>query len=124
MPNRTTRDYEGPQVAPQWQAALDVALQEEDHLELDLDGHPALHSNSKPRAKLKKDTKSKSRYGYYDYQGPQVALQWQAALDMALQEEDHLELDLDGHPALHSNSKPRAKLKKDSQGMTIIGRGC
>lgn len=35
MPNRTTRDYEGPAVAPKVQAALDAALQEEDELTLD-----------------------------------------------------------------------------------------
>lgn len=27
MPNRTTRDYEGPAVAPRVQAAIDAALQ-------------------------------------------------------------------------------------------------
>ena len=27
MPNRTTRDYEGPSVAPRVQAAIDAALQ-------------------------------------------------------------------------------------------------
>ena len=32
MPNRTTRDYEGPAVAPRIQAALDAALQDEDDL--------------------------------------------------------------------------------------------
>ena len=35
LPNRTTRDYEGPAVAPKVQAALDAALQEEDELTLD-----------------------------------------------------------------------------------------
>ena len=35
MPNRTTRDYEGPAVAPRIQAALDAALQDEDDLTLD-----------------------------------------------------------------------------------------
>ena len=35
MPNRTTRDYEGPAVAPKVQAALDAALQDEDDLTLD-----------------------------------------------------------------------------------------
>lgn len=36
MPNRTTRDYDGPQVAPRIQAALDAALQDE--ADIDLDG--------------------------------------------------------------------------------------
>lgn len=35
MPTRTTRDYEGPAVAPRIQAALDAALQDEDDLTLD-----------------------------------------------------------------------------------------
>lgn len=35
MPSRTTRDYEGPTVAPRIQAALDAALQDEDDLTLD-----------------------------------------------------------------------------------------
>ena len=35
-PNRTTRGYEGPQVAPPIQAALDAALQDE--ADIDLDG--------------------------------------------------------------------------------------
>lgn len=35
MPTRTTRDYEGPTVAPRIQAALDAALQDEDDLILD-----------------------------------------------------------------------------------------
>ncbi|KAK3750121.1 hypothetical protein QZH41_008778, partial [Actinostola sp. cb2023] len=35
MPNRTTRDYEGPAVAPRVQAALDAALQDEEDLTLD-----------------------------------------------------------------------------------------
>ena len=35
MPNRTTRDYEGPSLAPRVQAALDAALLEEDELTLD-----------------------------------------------------------------------------------------
>jgi len=35
MPTRTTREYEGPTVAPRIQAALDAALQDEDDLTLD-----------------------------------------------------------------------------------------
>ncbi|KAM4692600.1 kinesin-like protein KIF3B [Rhinophrynus dorsalis] len=35
LPSRTTRDYEGPAVAPKVQAALEAALQEEDDLQVD-----------------------------------------------------------------------------------------
>ena len=35
MPNRTTRDYEGPSVAPALQAVLESALRGEDDLTLD-----------------------------------------------------------------------------------------
>ena len=35
MPNRTTRDYEGPAVAPTLQAVLESALRGEDDLTLD-----------------------------------------------------------------------------------------
>ncbi|KAJ8299623.1 hypothetical protein KUTeg_023683 [Tegillarca granosa] len=55
MPNRTTRDYDGPAVAPRIQAALDAALQDEEDIDID-GGTPAVFSN-KPRTK-KRDTKS------------------------------------------------------------------
>lgn len=35
LPNRTTKDYEGPTVAPRVQAALDAALQGEDDIDID-----------------------------------------------------------------------------------------
>ena len=35
MPNRTTRDYEGPTIAPKIQAALDAALQDEEDIDVD-----------------------------------------------------------------------------------------
>ena len=35
MPNRTTRDYVGPQSVPPVQAALDAALQEEEDMTFD-----------------------------------------------------------------------------------------
>lgn len=35
MPNRTTRDYESPTLAPHLQAALDTALKDEDDIEVD-----------------------------------------------------------------------------------------
>ncbi|KAL3841790.1 hypothetical protein ACJMK2_019899 [Sinanodonta woodiana] len=56
MPNRTTRDYDGPTVAPRIQAALDAALQDEE--DIDIDGSPAIFSN-KPKPK-KKDQRPKS----------------------------------------------------------------
>lgn len=49
MPNRTTRDYDGPAVAPRIQAALDAALQDE--ADLDLEGSPAIFSNKKSKRK-------------------------------------------------------------------------
>ena len=58
MPNRTTRDYEGPQVAPRVQAALDAALQDEE--DLDLEVQPAVFS-ARPKAKGKKE-KVRTRY--------------------------------------------------------------
>ncbi|XP_071954651.1 kinesin-II 95 kDa subunit-like [Antedon mediterranea] len=36
MPNRTTRDYEGPTVAPRVQAALDAALKDEEDIDIDI----------------------------------------------------------------------------------------
>ncbi|XP_052801351.1 kinesin-II 95 kDa subunit-like [Mya arenaria] len=47
MPNRTTRDYDGPQVAPRIQAALDAALQDE--ADLELDGSPAIFKTDRKR---------------------------------------------------------------------------
>ena len=35
MPNRTTRDYEGPSVAPKIQAVLDAALEDEGDIDID-----------------------------------------------------------------------------------------
>lgn len=35
MPNRTTRDYDGPQVAPKIQAALDAALMDEEDIDIE-----------------------------------------------------------------------------------------
>lgn len=48
MPNRTTRDYEGPTVAPKVQAALDAALQDEEDVTLDAD---VLLSKNKVKSK-------------------------------------------------------------------------
>jgi len=35
MPNRTTRDYEGPSIAPRIQAVLDAAMEDEEDIEID-----------------------------------------------------------------------------------------
>ncbi|XP_064634022.1 kinesin-II 95 kDa subunit-like [Lineus longissimus] len=56
MPSRTTRDYEGPAVAPRVQAALDAALQDEDDLDIQVDGSPSVFSS---KAKLKTKRKDK-----------------------------------------------------------------
>ncbi|XP_013380347.1 kinesin-II 95 kDa subunit [Lingula anatina] len=59
MPNRTTRDYEGPCVAPRVQAALDAALQDEE--DIDIDGSNAIFGGkSKPKAK-KREKSAKDR---------------------------------------------------------------
>ncbi len=36
FPSRTTRDYEGPMVSPMIQAAIDKAMKDEEHIELDV----------------------------------------------------------------------------------------
>ncbi|XP_072371071.1 kinesin-like protein KIF3B isoform X2 [Scyliorhinus torazame] len=55
MPSRTTRDYEGPAIAPKVQAALEAALQDEDELQVDASTFDPLRSDSarklKPRPK-------------------------------------------------------------------------
>ncbi|KAK2186663.1 hypothetical protein NP493_192g03000 [Ridgeia piscesae] len=62
MPNRTTRDYEGPTIAPKIQAALDAALQDEE--DIDVDGSPAIFSN-KPSVSQKRRTKSANLTGQH-----------------------------------------------------------
>lgn len=52
MPNRTTRDYEGPAVAPRIQAAIDAALRDEE--DIDVDGTPAIFSNKSAKPKKAK----------------------------------------------------------------------
>ncbi|XP_062508897.1 kinesin-II 95 kDa subunit-like isoform X2 [Corticium candelabrum] len=54
MPNRTTRDYEGPTVAPRVQAALDAALQDEDELAIDAGASSLFLSQDRPKAKRNK----------------------------------------------------------------------
>jgi len=43
MPNRTTRDYEGPSVAPKIQAVLDAAL--EDEGDIDIEDRSAINAS-------------------------------------------------------------------------------
>lgn len=53
MPNQTTRDYEGPAIAPHIQAALDVALRDEE--DISIDSSAAARSS---KVKTKKKTSS------------------------------------------------------------------
>ncbi|XP_033752540.1 kinesin-II 95 kDa subunit-like [Pecten maximus] len=55
MPNRTTRDYDGPQVAPRIQAALDAALQDEADIEIEGQTPSIFSTKAKNR---KRDVKS------------------------------------------------------------------
>ncbi|XP_060082890.1 kinesin-II 95 kDa subunit-like [Ylistrum balloti] len=55
MPNRTTRDYDGPQVAPRIQAALDAALQDEADIEIEGQTPSIFSTKAKTR---KRDVKS------------------------------------------------------------------
>ena len=54
MPNRTTRDYEGPALAPHLQQALDNALKDEEDIELDEPVEDRLKSASKKDKKKKR----------------------------------------------------------------------
>ncbi|XP_028399577.1 kinesin-II 95 kDa subunit-like [Dendronephthya gigantea] len=58
LPNRTTKDYEGPAVAPRVQAALDAALQDEEDITLDAN---ALLSRTNVKSKRKDKQKTRSR---------------------------------------------------------------
>ncbi|XP_041060305.1 kinesin-like protein KIF3B isoform X1 [Carcharodon carcharias] len=51
MPSRTTRDYEGPAIAPKVQAALEAALQDEDELQVDASTFDPLRSGSARKSK-------------------------------------------------------------------------
>ncbi|NXH47308.1 KIF3B protein, partial [Dicaeum eximium] len=51
-PSRTTRNYEGPTIAPKVQAALEAALQDEDEIQVDASTfESSLNKKSKPRLK-------------------------------------------------------------------------
>uniref|UniRef100_A0A673V0Y3 Kinesin-like protein n=1 Tax=Suricata suricatta TaxID=37032 RepID=A0A673V0Y3_SURSU len=59
MPSRTTRDYEGPAIAPKVQAALDAALQDEDEMQVDASSFEST-TNKKSKARPKSGRKSGS----------------------------------------------------------------
>uniref|UniRef100_A0A0B7ATH0 Kinesin-like protein n=1 Tax=Arion vulgaris TaxID=1028688 RepID=A0A0B7ATH0_9EUPU len=59
MPNRTTRDYEGPAVAPRVQAALDAALQDEDDIDIDGSMFSSRSSSKKKASSSRSKTGSK-----------------------------------------------------------------
>lgn len=50
VPSRTTRNYEGPAIAPKVQAALEAALQDEDEIQVDASTfESSSNKKSKPR---------------------------------------------------------------------------
>nr|XP_060627810.1 kinesin-like protein KIF3B [Anolis sagrei ordinatus] len=57
MPSRTTRDYEGPAIAPKVQAALEAALQDEDEIQVDASSFEST-SNKKSKSRPKTGRKS------------------------------------------------------------------
>ncbi|MXQ85001.1 hypothetical protein E5288_WYG004081 [Bos mutus] len=61
MPSRTTRDYEGPAIAPKVQAALDAALQDEDEIQVDASSFESTaHKKTKARPKSGRKSGSSS----------------------------------------------------------------
>ncbi|XP_066916698.1 kinesin-II 95 kDa subunit-like [Clytia hemisphaerica] len=65
MPTRTTRDYEGPAVAPRIQAALDAALQDEDDLTLDASALNNFNTKIKMKGKRGERPKTAKTMGPY-----------------------------------------------------------
>uniref|UniRef100_A0AC11CW61 Kinesin family member 3B n=1 Tax=Ovis aries TaxID=9940 RepID=A0AC11CW61_SHEEP len=64
MPSRTTRDYEGPAIAPKVQAALDAALQDEDEIQVDASSFESTaHKKTKARPKSGRKSGSSSSSG-------------------------------------------------------------
>lgn len=59
MPNRTTRDYEGPTVAPGIQAALDAALQDEEDINIGEANPDIFSAKPKPKAKQRRPKTAK-----------------------------------------------------------------
>ncbi|KAM4612456.1 kinesin-like protein KIF3B [Discoglossus pictus] len=62
MPSRTTRDYEGPAVAPKVQAALEAALQDEDDIQVDASTFEST-SSKKSKSRPKPGRRSGSSAG-------------------------------------------------------------
>ena len=64
MPSRTTRDYEGPAIAPKVQAALDAALQDEDEIQVDASSFESTaHKKTKARWVALGTCLNKDRWG-------------------------------------------------------------
>ncbi|EHB11722.1 Kinesin-like protein KIF3B [Heterocephalus glaber] len=66
MPSRTTRNYEGPAIAPKVQAALDAALQDEDEIQVDASSFESTaikKSKARPKSGRKSGSSSSSSSG-------------------------------------------------------------
>ncbi|XP_010626755.1 kinesin-like protein KIF3B isoform X2 [Fukomys damarensis] len=66
MPSRTTRNYEGPAIAPKIQAALDAALQDEDEIQVDASSFESTaikKSKARPKSGRKSGSSSSSSSG-------------------------------------------------------------
>ncbi|NXW42526.1 KIF3B protein, partial [Nyctiprogne leucopyga] len=69
MPSRTTRDYEGPAIAPKVQAALEAALQDEDEIQVDASTFESTsNKKSKPRPKTGRKSGGSSSAGTHSSQ--------------------------------------------------------
>ncbi|OPJ85008.1 kinesin-like protein KIF3B [Patagioenas fasciata] len=69
MPSRTTRDYEGPAIAPKVQAALEAALQDEDEIQVDASTFESTsNKKSKPRPKTGRKSGGSSATGAHSSQ--------------------------------------------------------
>ncbi|XP_009900091.2 kinesin-like protein KIF3B [Dryobates pubescens] len=69
MPSRTTRDYEGPAIAPKVQAALEAALQDEDEIQVDASTFESTsNKKSKPRPKTGRKSGASSAAGTHSSQ--------------------------------------------------------
>ncbi|XP_042318310.1 kinesin-like protein KIF3B [Sceloporus undulatus] len=69
MPSRTTRDYEGPAIAPKVQAALEAALQDEDEIQVDAS---TFESTSNKKSKSRPKTGKKTGGSSSSSSGPQL----------------------------------------------------
>ncbi|NWR82831.1 KIF3B protein, partial [Furnarius figulus] len=69
VPSRTTRDYEGPAIAPKVQAALEAALQDEDEIQVDASTFESTsNKKSKPRPKTGRKSSGSSSAGTHSSQ--------------------------------------------------------